>query len=632
MKIIKVFIFLLSLVAVKSPWAEITIMPLGDSITAGEETSSLPPEKMYGYRKELFNHLTTSGYDIDFVGSLESGSFIENQHEGHSGWRDDQIADDVYGFLNDHPADIILLHIGTNELNTNPSDVEDILNEIDRWETDNGKTVLVILAKIINREGHVCPAPSTTTTFNSNVEAMALSRSDDRLVLVDMECSAGLNYLSDMADFVHPNPTGYAKMADQWFTDGLLYILPMADAGGDQNVNEKTLVTLNGSGSDDPDGSLLGYWWEQQSGTSVDLFYPTDPNPTFTAPEVGSGGERLIFKLTVTDADGFQHSDTVFIDIGNAFMTPPMADAGADQNVKEEDTVTLNGSQSYDPDGTIASVQWEQVSGKNQVTLTDPTELTTGFTAPSVDSEGDVLTFKLTIKDNDDLVSSDTVAITVNIREAPVTDAGPDQNVTEGSTVTLNGINSYDPDGTIAAVQWEQVSGKNQVTLTDPTELTTGFTAPSVDTEGDVLTFKLTIKDNDDLVSSDTVTITVRILGAPIADAGPDQNVTEGNIVTLNGINSYDPDGSITSVHWQQIAGNIQVALTTPNELTTKFTAPAVNSDGDTLTFRLMIKDNDDLVSEDNVDVMITPPVVSAADSGRGGSGGGGCFIEVIMH
>jgi len=509
MKIIKVFIFLLSLVAVKSPWAEITIMPLGDSITEGWETISVPPENMNGYRKELFNHLTTSGYDIDFVGSLENGSFVDTHHEGHGGWTDGQIADNVYTFLNGNPADIVLLHIGTNQLSTSPSDVEDILNEIDRWETDSGKTVLVILAKIINREGHVCPAPSTTTTFNSNVEAMALSRSDDRLVLVDMECSAGLNYLSDMADYLHPNPTGYAKMADQWFTDGLLYILPMADAGGDQNVNEKTLVTLNGSGSDDPDGSSLDYWWEQQSGTHVDLYNPTDSNPTFTAPEVGSGGERLIFKLTVTDADGFQHSDTVFIDIGNAFMTPPMADAGADQNVKEEDTVTLNGSQSYDPDGTIASVQWEQVSGKNQVTLTDPTELTTGFTAPSVDSEGDVLTFKLTIKDNDDLVSSDTVAITVRILGGPIADAGPDQTVTEGSIVTLNGINSYDLDGTISAVQWEQVSGKNIVSLTSPNELITDFTAPAVDSQGDELSFKLTVKDDDDIVSDDIVNLTI---------------------------------------------------------------------------------------------------------------------------
>ena len=70
MKILKVCVFLLSLVVVKLSWAEITIMPLGDSITAGEETGALPPEETNGYRKELVNHLGTSGYNVNFVGSL----------------------------------------------------------------------------------------------------------------------------------------------------------------------------------------------------------------------------------------------------------------------------------------------------------------------------------------------------------------------------------------------------------------------------------------------------------------------------------------------------------------------------------------------------------------------------------
>lgn len=67
------------------------------------------------------------------------------------------MAANVYNFLIANPANIILLHIGTNSLDISPADVEVILDEIDRWESENNRTVIVILAKIISRQGHVCP-------------------------------------------------------------------------------------------------------------------------------------------------------------------------------------------------------------------------------------------------------------------------------------------------------------------------------------------------------------------------------------------------------------------------------------------------------------------------------------------
>ena len=182
-------------------------------------------------------------------------------------------------------------------------------------------------------------------------------------------------------------------------------------------------------------------------------------------------------------------------------------------------------------------------------------------------------------------------------------------------------------------MQWEQVAGKNQVTLTTPDELTTEFTAPAVDSDGDVLTFELTVTDNDGLSSSDTVTVKVAAPEAPVAKAGVDQSVADGELVTLNGSESYDPDGTISVVQWEQISGKNQVTLTSPNELTTEFKAPAVDSDGDTLTFKLMIIDIDGLDSEDIVNVTIAPTAVSPANSSSSGSGGGGgCFIQSVMN
>ena len=515
MKFINIFILFLSLILVKSLSAQIKIMPLGASITMGYGSSD-----ENGYRLELRNLLVYSGYDVDFVGSLENGTFEDQQHEGHGGYNINQVKNNVYNYLNNNPAQIILVHIGTNNITdtnsyTTPDEIAALLDEIDRWENDNAP-VIVVLPEIINRncitDVTPCDASKWTTEFNDNVVGMAEARiaSGDRLIIVDLENGAGLNYRlypgGDMIDNKHPYDNGYAKMADTWFVDGLLKILPQADAGADQSVDEKTLVTLDGSGSCDPDDTAITYMWEQMpTGTPLTLSHPTSKKPTFTAPAVGSGGERLEFRLTVTDTDGFQNSSTVYIDTNNVLI-PPVADAGPDQNVKEGKSVTLNGSGS-DSDGNIVSVQWEQVAGKNQVNLTTPNDWTTEFTAPDVDSNGDVLEFKLTVEDDDGLVGSDTVTISVNLMEAPLADAGADQSVTEGKTVTLNGSGS-DSDGNIVSVQWEQIAGKNMVDLTTPNDWTTEFTAPDVDSNGDVLEFKLTVEDDDGLVGEDIVYVT----------------------------------------------------------------------------------------------------------------------------
>jgi lysophospholipase L1-like esterase len=209
--------------------ALVRIMPLGDSNTRGIRGSSTQS----GYRLELYSLLTGAGYQVDFVGSLADGiSGFDRDHEGHGGWRDDQVAQMVYSWLTANPADIVLLHIGTNGPEENSEDVEDILSEIDRFENDNSVKIWVVLARIINRNCITdippCPESLTTTNFNNNVIAMAQDRKDlhgDKINIVNMESGAGIDYhLSsdsppgDMWDNLHPFDTGYEKMAKIWFS------------------------------------------------------------------------------------------------------------------------------------------------------------------------------------------------------------------------------------------------------------------------------------------------------------------------------------------------------------------------------------------------------------------------------
>jgi hypothetical protein len=95
---------------------------------------------------------------------------------------------------------------------------------------------------------------------------------------------------------------------------------PVADAGPDQTVDEGVTVTLDGSNSSDPDNDISSYQWNQTGGLSVSLSNSSAARPTFTAPNVGSGGESLTFQLTVTDSGGLQSTDTCIVNVSTPVL------------------------------------------------------------------------------------------------------------------------------------------------------------------------------------------------------------------------------------------------------------------------------------------------------------------------
>ena len=119
--------------------------------------------------------------------------------------------------------------------------------------------------------------------------------------------------------------------------------------------------------------------------------------------------------VTVTDGDGTTADDSeIFILTVNNVNQTPTANAGADQPVNEGVLVTLDGTASFDPDGTIASYTWIQTAGTG-VTLSSAAASKPTFTAPSVGPAGEVLTFSLVVTDNAGAASAaDTVDVVVN--------------------------------------------------------------------------------------------------------------------------------------------------------------------------------------------------------------------------
>ncbi|GAB6907107.1 hypothetical protein JCM12296A_29430 [Desulfosarcina cetonica] len=406
---------------------------------------------------------------------------------------------------------------------------------------------------------------------------------------------------------------------------------PVANAGADQSVAEGALVTLDGSGSSDPeDGDNLTYAWARKDSepVSVSLSDPTAVKPTFTAPQVGADGVTLRFGLTVTDSAGnTSDEDTVRVTVNNINQAPT-ADAGADQSVAEGALVALDGSGSTDPEqaGDSLSYAWHQEAG-TAVALSDASAITPTFAAPAVDAD-ETLVLRLTVTDSGGLTDDDTVSVSIRfVNQAPVAVATPEsQNANVGDTVTLSGAGSYDPDAgdSIVAYSWEQIGGSPAVILNpSASSAQVSFSAPLTNA---TLVFALTVTDTHGGNHTATAQVNV-IMGTnqpPVPDAGDDQTVFERTIVTLDASGTTDPDGveDIVSYEWEQTEGTA-VALSDVNAIQPTFTAPAAEDDFH-LTFKLTVRDSAGFAPTGTVAITVwsnhppsTPSVNTPANSGE---------------
>ena len=364
--------------------------------------------------------------------------------------------------------------------------------------------------------------------------------------------------------------------------------MPVADAGNDQRVALGAHVTLDGTGSTDPDGDTITYSWEKPSGSTITLNGATTASPTFTAPSTAGD---LIFTLTVT-AGGLSSTDVVTVTVS----APPTANAGSDQAVALNSSVTLDGSASSDPDGDDLSYSWVKTAGSDVspsgANTTNPT-----FTAPSAT---ETLKFSLTVSDGPNSV---TDSVTIVVSGMPIADAGPAQKVARNSTVTLDGSGSTDPDGDTISYSWVQTSG-NTVNLSSAIIANPTFTAPDVSED---LVFTLTVTAGG-LSSTDTVTVTVS--QPPVANAGTDQRVAPSSTISLDGSGSSDPDGETLSYSWEKPTGS-SVTLSDSSTESPTFTAPATAG---SLTFTLTVTAGG-LSSTDDVTVTVsTAPTANAGN------------------
>jgi hypothetical protein len=227
--------------------------------------------------------------------------------DGYDDLNNVQITAENAPYLDVYPADIILLHIGTNDIlngeGTGVETVSAILDEIDGWEVSNGAKVNVFVAKIVN----TFPTRSEITTFNSNLEAMVAGRADPRVILVDMENGSGIEYSSTdfEADGIHLTQSGYDKIGAAWSAAVVTFLSATPEAPGDLSITEITSNSLRVNWTDNSfDETGFEIHRSLTSASGFTLIHTTGSDVESFIDNTVSPGETYFYRVCSVNDNG----------------------------------------------------------------------------------------------------------------------------------------------------------------------------------------------------------------------------------------------------------------------------------------------------------------------------------------
>lgn len=198
------------------------VMPLGDSITVSDPSRN-------SYRYYLYQKLIAEGYAVDFVGSQTRNGAgppanmdFDQNHESYGGWRVDQVLDRIDSWLSNTNPDVVLIHLGTNDLwqgNTVASTVSEMGQLIDRIRAFNS-SIKIVVAQVIPLNGY----QTAIAEYNAGLADMIAGKQNLQSPLAVADMFTNFSLSSDAHDGVHPSTSGEIKIAD-WFYDALASLM-----------------------------------------------------------------------------------------------------------------------------------------------------------------------------------------------------------------------------------------------------------------------------------------------------------------------------------------------------------------------------------------------------------------------
>ena len=395
---------------------------------------------------------------------------------------------------------------------------------------------------------------------------------------------------------------GSVDSAPDTITISTVNTSPVANAGADQGRCVGDAVTLDGSGSSDVDDDELEFSWSftsRPAGSSAALANAGSVSPSFTLDKAGD----YVLRLIVSDGSALSEPDSVTVSTQN---TAPVANAGLDQTVQAGATATVSGSGSSDVDNDELTFAWSFTSRPSGSTaaLDAPTQVTSRFT---VDVAGDYV-LQLVVNDGRANSAPDTVTVSTE-NSPPVADAGPAQTRRIGQEVQLDGSGSSDANNDPLQFRWSFTS-RPQGSTTTIQDANTVHPRFLVDAPGSFV-IQLIVNDGAADSAPDTVTISTEN-SAPTANAGPDQTREAGNLVTLDGSASSDPDNDELTFRWGFLSRpeGSETALSSRTALAPTFT---IDVSG-TYVVQLVVNDGTKDSAPDTVTISTenSPPVADA--------------------
>ena len=381
--------------------------------------------------------------------------------------------------------------------------------------------------------------------------------------------------------------------------------IPTANAGPNQTAAVGSTVTLNGTGSTDPQGLPLTYLWSIVSAPANNTSVINSPTSSMPTLMIGVEG-NYVLQLIVNNGSYSSSPSTVTI---STTHTAPTANAGPNQTGAVGTTIQLNGSGSVDPDGNPLTYAWALISvpSGSAAALSSTTAVEPSFT---MDKFGTYIA-QLVVSDAYLSSTPSTVTIT-STHTPPVANAGINQSVTVGSTVTLNGSQSTDVDGFPLTYSWSLISipAGSAATLSGATTVSPTFV---LDVAGTYIA-QLIVNDGYNSSAASTVTISTTLL-PPVANAGPAQTVPLNSVVQLNGSGSTDPNHLALTYLWTflSVPTGSASTLSSTTEANPTFTADKQG----TYVVQLIVNDGtfSSTPATVSIDVPVPTPVADAGAS-----------------